>query len=185
MIKAWQGWIGALILWGIGVSSVHAQLREIPEAVRQVYKALPKLPLENTYAPKADNIGSPQDNTWIRRVMLYHIQLKGRSPTSRLDWKLTLADYLGANETMFTDAYPGATTYSPNPYDGDLKVMQSLSRAERNALLLALLNAFGGDPTPPTLYIPPVTATEAPSLAPTPAKTALPKPGGAADLLKP
>ncbi|WP_287128889.1 hypothetical protein [Candidatus Cyanaurora vandensis] len=44
--------------------------------------------------------GVNQDGTQnlIRRLVTYHNFLKNRSPYSRFDWKLTVADYIGYND---------------------------------------------------------------------------------------
>jgi hypothetical protein len=161
-----------------------AQLRVIPEAAVKVYQTLPDLPLENTYTGSPETVGPPAENTLVRRMMLYHTQVKGRSPVNRFDWKLTLADYLDANETMVAQSYPAANLVSPNPYYGDRQVIQSLSRVERNALITAMVTAFGGDPTPKYFSITPET-TPAPVLStPTPAATIQLSNPGSADQLQ-
>ncbi|MDX2270798.1 MAG: hypothetical protein NW237_02460 [Cyanobacteriota bacterium] len=163
------------------------QLRLVPAAVEQVYASLPQLPLENTYTPSSPEAGDPTENTLVKRLMLYHLQVKGRSPSNRLDWKLTLADYLEANEPMVAQEYPGASLFRENPYHRDRQHIQALSRSERASLLNALLTAFGGDPTPPILYIPPSATAGSPErpTTPIPAETLLIPPPGNADLLKP
>jgi hypothetical protein len=161
---------------------VHAQLRLVPEASQQVYDTLPDLPRENQYQYIDPETGDPEANTLIRRMMLYHLQIKARALTNRFDWKLTLADYLEKNEAIYAQAYPGSQTLTENPYTQDKIALQSLSRQERAALLEAILVALGGDPTPPQLYIPPrQDATPTPTSAPE--GFTLPDPGSA-DLLK-
>ncbi len=161
-----------------------SQLRLIPEAAEQVYAAIPDLPLENTYTPGPTSNVPPQQDTLIRRMMLYHLQEKGRSLTSRLDWKLTFADYLGANEPILAATYPGSQWLTENPLNGDRQAFQTLTRSERNQLLETLLITFGGDPTPPQLYIPPDQPIAQPATTPAPAQTLLLPQPGSADLLK-
>jgi hypothetical protein len=167
----------------MGMDPVWAQLRLIPEASRQVYQKIPELPLENFYSATQGNTGSLEENTLVRRMMVYHLQVKGRSPTNRLDWKLTLADYLDVNEPMYAQAYPGAANLSVNPYASDRAIIQSLNREQRSQLLNALIISFGGDPTPPKLYIPPLPSST-PSTKQEPHKKLTIPDAGAADLLK-
>lgn len=157
------------------------QLRLVPEASEQVYQTLPQLPREDGYTPTPDGAGS--GGTLVQRLMQYHIQIMGRPATSRLDWRLTLADYLEINEPILAQQYPGATTLDRNPLNGDKGVIQGLSRRQRYDLVDALILALGGDPTPPTLYIPPAGSE---SISPDPLTSPeirLPQPGGA-DLLR-
>ncbi len=182
-----RGWaiVAAVALLGSGPA--YAQLRLIPEAARRVYEALPDLPLENTYTPVNPNDGGPppEEDTLVRRMMVYHLQVVGRSPTDRFDWQLTLADYLDANEPIVAQRYPGAERLTVNPYAQDKAAVQALSRQRRWALLRELVLAFGGDPDPKPLYIPPdLNPVPAP---PTPKPLErLPIPGaGSADLLRP
>lgn len=176
------GWI-----WSLSAPS-GAQLRVIPEAARQVYTLMPDLSLENDYVYAEDGIGPPEDNTLVQRMMLYHQQIKGRPPTNRLDWQFTIADYLELNEPMFAQAYPGVTNLTENPYRRDREVVQSLNREQRRRLLESILTAYGADPSPPTLYIPPdvIQQAQAPEdpVLPTPEPMiVLPTPSSA-DLLK-
>ncbi|MFS8777218.1 hypothetical protein [Synechococcus sp. W70.1] len=182
-----QGWLGITAAFLLEAGPVYAQLRLIPDAARRVYEALPDLPLENTYTPINPNDGGPrpEEDTLVRRMMLYHLQVAGRSPTDRFDWQLTLADYCDANEPMVAQQYPGANRLTVNPYTRDKAVVQSLSRQQRQALLRALVLAFGGDPDPKPLYIPP-DLKAAPALpTPEPMKPLLLPGRGGADLLRP
>jgi len=45
------GLLGIAVAVLLGSGPAYAQLRLIPQAARQVYEALPDLPLENTYTP--------------------------------------------------------------------------------------------------------------------------------------
>jgi hypothetical protein len=119
------------------------QLREIPQAVERIYRALPDLPQENQYVSAED--GPRPSNTFVKRFLAYHLQTQGRSPYSRLDWKLTFADYLEANAPIYAASYPGAETLTVNPLNRDRQIVQGLSRGERRALLAEILAAFGAD----------------------------------------
>ena len=108
---------------------------------QQVYKLDPELPLENQYVSKETGKVS-ETNTLVSRLVRYHTYTKGRPPLYRLDWKLTLADYLGANDRISVSAYPGADTLRTNPAQGDMAAIQKLTRAQREALVDALVTVF-------------------------------------------
>ena len=108
---------------------------------RQVYQKLPDFPKENKYVTKRKRKVA-ENNTLARRMIQYHLRQKGRAPNYRLDWKLTLADYLGANEIMYDNQYPGHDTLRKNPLEGDRAAIASLSRSERNALVQVLVDIF-------------------------------------------
>jgi hypothetical protein len=111
------------------------------DAWRRVYEQLPDLPLENQYV-SSETGQVAKDNTLIGRLIRYHTLIKGRAPNFRLDWKLTLADYLGANEVMYANAYPGNDTLRQNPIEGDRKAIERLDRKQREALVQALVTVF-------------------------------------------
>ena len=108
---------------------------------RQVYQKLPDFPKENKYVGKGSRKVS-ENNTLVRRMVQYHLYQKGRAPNYRLDWKLTLADYLGANELMYDKEYPGHDTLKKNPLEGDRAAISRLSRSQRNALVQVLVDIF-------------------------------------------
>ncbi|MEO0688025.1 MAG: hypothetical protein AAFY76_23950, partial [Cyanobacteria bacterium J06649_11] len=108
---------------------------------RQVYKKLPDFPLENKYFSKRTG-KIAESQTLARRLIRYHVYLKGRAPNTRLDWKLTLADYLGANEIMYDSSYPGSDTLKTNPINGDRTAIKRLNRSQRNTLIQVLVNIF-------------------------------------------
>ncbi len=83
-----------------------------------------------------------ENQTLARRLIRYHVYLKGRAPNTRLDWKLTLADYLGANEIMYDSSYPGADTLRENPINGDRTAIKRLNRSQRNTLIQTLVDIF-------------------------------------------
>lgn len=103
-----------------------------------VYQRLPDLPLENDYVNTRTGTVDP-NNTLVNRVVRYHIYTKGRITEYRLDWKLTLADYLGANERMDEDRYPLARRMAVNPMENDQQAIASLNRAERDRLVRVLI----------------------------------------------
>lgn len=154
-----------------------------------VYTQLPNLPLENQYIDRETG-DRDEDNTFVRRLIVYHLLVKGRPPFYRLDWKLTLADYLGANELMFQEAYPGASELRSNPLEGDRAVIESLSRQEREDLVLALVRSFnpeydslGDAESAPPEAVPLPQSTPTPQSSPPNNLPALPQPGDA-DLLR-
>ncbi|UBF26283.1 hypothetical protein K9N68_33070 [Kovacikia minuta CCNUW1] len=108
---------------------------------RTVYQNLPDLPLENQYIRKDTGKVDP-DNTLVGRFIRYHVYLKGRPPFYRLDWKMTLADYLGVNGVMEESTYPSHDTLRKNPLEGDIAAIDRLNRAQRDALVQALVDAF-------------------------------------------
>jgi hypothetical protein len=154
-----------------------AQVGSSPDVWRQVYQQLPDLPLENQYVNKESG-KVDLDNTLVSRLIRYHIFVKGRPPNWRLDWKLTMADYLDANELMTEGVYPSADTLRDNPIDGDRAAIKRLTRNQRNALVQALVNAFNPNAETP--------ATPTPTNTPPPQSTPnrrsiprLPQPGDA------
>lgn len=124
---------------------------------RQVYEQLPNLPLENQYISK-ETRKVASDNTLVSRLINYHVYVKGRAPNYRLDWKLTLADYLGANDIMWDEAYPGYENLRTNPIEGDRTAIQRLNRQQRNVLVQTLVDTFTSDSAPATT--PPQPSTE-------------------------
>lgn len=143
----------------------------VQEVWRQVYKQLPDLPLENQYVARESGKADP-NNTLVTRLIRYHAYTAGRAPNYRLDWKLTLADYLGLNNIMDAAAYPGADTLRQNPMERDRTIIQKLNRKQRDTLVQVLVSAF----TP-----------AASNPVPQPSSTAPAKPrssGSASDLIK-
>jgi hypothetical protein len=108
---------------------------------QRIYQQLPNFPLENQYVSRESGKVSSR-NTLITRLIRYHTQVKGRAPNYRLDWKLTLADYLGANELMDDGVYPGADALKQNPFEGDRAAIRKLTRKQRDALIQVLVNAY-------------------------------------------
>jgi hypothetical protein len=118
-----------------------AQRSSGSEIESQVYEQLPDLPLENQYISQETGEVNP-NSTLISRLIRYHIYVKGRPPQYRLDWKLTLADYLGKNELMFEGVYPESETLRDNPMIGDREAIGSLTRSQRNALIHTLVSLY-------------------------------------------
>nr|WP_051056192.1 hypothetical protein [Cylindrospermum stagnale] len=178
----------SVIVLGSGTGkSINTSLLSIQPAVaqrispsdvwQQVYQQLPDLPQENKYISKESG-KTEENNTLISRLIRYHIYVKGRSPIYRLDWKLTLADYLNANEVMYETAYPGSDTLRENPIDGDRAAIARFSRRQRDTLVQVLVNIF--NPNSQNTLTPNPITTPSPNTSTTPQR---PQRGGA-ELLK-
>ncbi len=109
-----------------------------------IYQKIPDLPRENQYISK-ESRKVATNNTLVSRMVSYHNYVKRRPPNYRLDWKLTLADYLGANEMMYEKSYPGSDTLRKNPLKGDRAAIKKLNHRQRNALVQALVDIFGSN----------------------------------------
>lgn len=126
----------------------HAAVRAQPAPLRRVNLAttaaqiqaqLPDLPLENQYI---STDGTAADgNTLVSRIIRYHIYTKDRPTNFRLDWKLTIADYLGAFERISVGDYPDYELRE-NPIEGDIAAVRSLSRQQRDRLVNTLYETF-------------------------------------------
>jgi hypothetical protein len=131
------------------VKAQPAPLRRADPALisAQIYQQLPALPRENQYI--SSDTGAPAaDDTLVSRIIRYHIYTQERPTNFRLDWKLTIADYLGAFERMTADGYPDYGLRE-NPMEGDIAAVQSLSAEQRNQLVNALYEALTTEPTEP------------------------------------
>lgn len=192
LLKSWQTLtalmvVGAIVLGSGASKSIHRNLFSIQPALaqritpsdvwQQVYQQLPDLPRENKYISK-ENGKVAENNTLVTRLIRYHIYTKGRAPIYRLDWKLTLADYLGANEIMYDTTYPGNDSLQENPIEGDRKAITRLTRSQRDALVQVLVNIF--NPTSQN------TQSPSPNTTPSPTTSTTPQPPqrGGAELLK-
>lgn len=122
-------------------SPAFAQRLSAADVADQIYGQLPDLPLENDYVDHEMGDVDP-DNTLLSRFIRYHLYVARRSPNYRLDWKITLADYLGVNDWMRDEEYPGSSDLTLNPKDGDIEAIRSLNRAERDALVQELVSFF-------------------------------------------
>lgn len=169
---------GCLSLWNghsWHLPPVSAQISNPEDLAPQIYQKLPNLPLENQYPALATGQANPE-NTLIRRFIRYHLYVKSRPLNYRLDWKLTLADYLEANEIMQESVYPGYDTLKENPMEGDRAAIQKLNRAQRNQLVQVLTD----------LFTPRQTQTNTPTNStPKPQNSPNPKPSGGFSLPKP
>ena len=164
------------------VQPVNAQTLRPEEAAAIVYEKLPYLPREDQYKREdINNINSIQ--TLISRFIRYHRDLKRRSPSVSLDWKITLADYLGVNESIRKDRYPGSSTLPSNPMETDVEAIQKLNRHQRQELVDVLISIY--TPKQRKLKLPTIQRESTPDFSqPTPAiEPNLSKPGDA-DLLK-
>ena len=158
--------------------ALHIAQRISPGDIwQQVYQQLPDLPKENQYISKETGQAA-ENNTLASRLITYHLYRKGRAPNYRLDWKLTLADYLDANEIMYDHSYPGNDTLRQNPLEGDRAVIANLNRHERNALVQVLADIFNPHPQK--------TQTPRSETTPTPSTSTTPQPPqrGGAELLR-
>jgi hypothetical protein len=165
-----------------GTQPAIAQLVSPNDVWRQVYQQLPNLPLENQYVSRETGKVDP-NNTLVSRLVKYHMYVRRRPPNYRLDWKLTMADYLGANELMEDGIYPGSDTLKKNPIDADRAAIGRLNRAQRDALVEVLVSIFNENSS--TTLAPTPDSSPQLSNAPSPATTTapLPRPGDARLLL--
>ncbi|MDB9306772.1 hypothetical protein PN488_20785 [Nodularia spumigena CS-591/12] len=158
-----------------GIQPAKAQLISPGDVWQRVYQQLPDFPKENQYNSK--NTGEvAENNTLASRLITYHIYRKGRAPNYRLDWKLTLADYLEANEMIYDQSYPGNDTLQQNPLAGDRAAISRLNRHQRNALVQVLADIFNPNPEN--------TQTPKRETTPTPSTPQPPQQRGSAELLK-
>lgn len=164
------------------VQFVNAQTLRPEEAAAIVYEKFPYLPKENQYTRQDTGKVDPV-HTLISRFIRYHRDLKRRSPSVSLDWKITLADYLGVNESIKEDRYPGNSTLQSNPMETDVEAIQDLNRRQRQELVDLLVSIY--TPEQQKLKLPAIQTESMPELSkPTPTiGPGLSKPGDA-DLLK-
>lgn len=163
----------------------HAQQLYVPQDTwQQLYQRIPDFPRENQYINKETG-KVDSDNTLAGRLIRYHVYVKSRPPYFRLDWKLTLADYLDANERIQEATYPSASTLQTNPIEGDRAAINRLNRSQREALVDTLVSLFSPN-SPSTPDQNPSTSGTSPRPTATPrppARFQLPQPGDA-QLLK-
>lgn len=163
--------VGLLVGQPIFAQSVLPQ-----DAAKAIYQRLPDLPLENQY-PRVDGDKKADPSTLVSRLVQYHTATKGRSPLFRLDWKITLADYLGVNEYLDERTYPGNGFLKKSALEGDRAAIRRLTLNQRNALVQALVEVHGGGRAPSAK---PQSSTAKPKPKPAPATGP-----GSADLLRP
>ncbi|WP_333248740.1 hypothetical protein [Microcoleus sp. B4-C3] len=125
----------------VAQQSAPPQVR-VQDAWKLVYEKLPDFPIENNYISKETGKVDPT-NTLVGRFIRYHVFVKGRPPNYRFDWKLSLADYLGATPDYLVESvYPGKDVLRSNPMEQDRAAIQRLNRAQRDALVQALVDVF-------------------------------------------
>jgi len=165
--------LGLGLVFGLGTNHNSPAIAQNPPTVANtssiraegaaaiVYQQLPYLPKENEYRRKETGEIDPE-HTLISRFIRYNQDLKKRTNRYRFDWKLALADYLGFNETINPETYPGSLTLTTNPFATDVKAIQALNRRQRQELVDLL--AF--------IYKPQVTEKPAKTkISPTPQST--------------
>ncbi len=136
-----------LILGGMGlvdrlfVYPIYAQTLNPDEVANVVYQQLPNIPQENQYFERESETVA-KNNTLVSRLVRYHQYIKSRPTNFRIDWQLTLADYLGVNETMQEKRYPGSSTLTVNPFEGDRQVISKLTRQQRLELIDVLVGIY-------------------------------------------
>ena len=118
-----------------------AQNSRPSDVAQQAYQNLENFPLENQYISQETGENNI-DHTLILRLIRYHQYVKRRAVIYRFDWKLTLADYLDANEVMRESQYPGRTVLTENPLSSDRQIIQSLTRQQRDELIAVLVNIY-------------------------------------------
>ncbi|MEG4072957.1 hypothetical protein QUA30_09710 [Microcoleus sp. Pol14C2] len=124
------------------VAQQSAPQVRVQDAWKLVYEKLPDFPIENNYISKETGKVDPT-NTLVGRLIRYHVFVKGRPPNYRFDWKLSLADYLGATPDYLVESvYPGKDVLRSNPMEQDRAAIQRLNRAQRDALVQALVDVF-------------------------------------------
>lgn len=154
--------------------------RLTPEIVAQkVYEKIPDLPLGNDYI-SVSNGERAIENTLVSRMIRYHEFVKARPLTYRLDWKLTLADYLRKNEIIDEQRYPGRSTLTQNPLEFDRAVIDGLTMQQREELVNALVSIY--NPTSQETQVQEKTEDK-PSESPPSSGFVLPQPGDANLLL--
>jgi len=162
-----------------GATPAIAQNRvQLDQVWQSIYQQFPDIPKENQYI-SAETDQVDENDTLVGRIIRYHLYQKQRPPFFRLDWKLTLADYLGVNELMEPTTYPSAKQLKTNPMEGDIAAIKRLNRAQRDALVQALTNAFSS-------VRPAQFQNDQPTATPSPTRNVPAVKGtGGADLLRP
>jgi hypothetical protein len=160
---------------------IVTQTVRIQTVSRLIYAQMADFPAENQYLNRRTGVVDTED-TLVSRLIRYHVVAKNRAPMLRFDWRLTLADYLGVNEPMIEDRYPGTDTLQPEPMRGDRTAVSRLTPTQRMSLINLLVAAFTPVAIEPAQLIFP---TPAPSVSPisiptpTPSGLQLPQPGDA------
>ncbi len=121
--------------------SVNAQNLRPEMVAAEVYQSLKQLPRLNQHLSSQTGEAATE-NTLVSRIIRYHQYVKNRPVEYRLDWKLTLADYLGVNETIDRSSYPGNTTLKNNPLESDRAAISNLNPIQRNELVDTLVSIY-------------------------------------------
>lgn len=157
--------------------------RQTPETIaQQIYERIPEIPKNNQYV-SSNTREVATEHTLISRLIRYHEFVKSRPTIFRLDWKLTLADYLGYNEMMREEIYPGFNTLTQNPFNEDRELIKTLSRDQRNQLVDTLVSIYQPPSSPSEESTETSETQNLPNNINTPS-ISLPRRGGA-DLLMP
>jgi len=168
---------GFLICYGpISNQPTLAQSMRFEQVTQELYQQIPDLPLENGYVNSETGRVST-DNTLISRLIRYHVYIKSRLPNYRLDWKLTLADYLGVNERIEPKTYPSGSSLRKNPMEGDIAAVNRLTLAQRTAVVDILAAGFTTAATPQATPQSPQaepSPTPSPAISPTPTPSPTP-----------
>ncbi len=158
---------------------IVTQTVRIQMVSRLIYTQIPDFPTENQYLNRRTGMVDPEDNL-VGRLIRYHVVAKNRAPMLRFDWRMTLADYLDANEPMIEDRYPGTDTLQPEPMRSDRAAISRLTPAQRTTLINLLVAAFTPVAIEPARIIFPTPApTSVPTPTPAPRDIQLPQPGDA------
>lgn len=174
---------------GTPIAQSSGRNRRVPieRLAQAAYEKLPQFPRNNQYIRLTTGKPDP-DHTLLRRMVDYHVYVRQRSPNYRLDWKLTLADYLGLNEVISPLSYPGSDQLRTHPLDGDRRSIIALSRDQRDQLVNTLAGFYNPQTAIAPSAIPPTARPSQPQTNPAPASQPSLPPlptDGAADLLKP
>ena len=132
--------LAIVVLLGSDRNPSFARALQTVRDAERAYEILPDFPRENQYIAE-DSGEVDASNTLMARLIYYHIYLKNRPPQYRFDWKLTLADYLGANETILSNRY-AIRGLRDNPLKGDIAVIDRLTRQQREELIQTLVQVF-------------------------------------------
>ncbi|MEC4806140.1 MAG: hypothetical protein SAJ12_10585 [Jaaginema sp. PMC 1079.18] len=159
----------------------QAQFIDAEQVAPKIYEQLPDFPKANNYINK--ETGEVEvENTLISRLIRYHIFVKSRPIEYRLDWKLTLADYLGILDPIQVANYPGASDLTENPARQDIALIQGLTREQRNDFANAIAARFNN--TTPSVNSSPTPQNSNPGAVKPPQRPNLPPAQGGADLLR-
>ncbi|MGB5593865.1 MAG: hypothetical protein WBM32_22455 [Crocosphaera sp.] len=159
---------------------VNGQNLRPEQAAEIIYQQLPYLPQENQYI-SAETGEIDSEHTLISRFIRYHKDFQRRSPQYSLDWKVTLADYLGVNQSIRESNYPGNSTLQTSPLEQDIQVIRQLSRRQRQQLVDLLVKLYNPKPQQTTTQPLPegIENTSDISTPSTPSTPSLSQPGDA------